>query len=54
MKEKLNRDFIINLSNKKGEPSWMTEFRLNSYEALLKIEKTTLVPKLDFSLDDIL
>ena len=54
MKEKLNRDFIINLSNKKGEPSWMTEFRLNSYEAFLKIENPTFGPKLDFSFDDLL
>ena len=54
MKEKLNRDFIINLSNKKGEPSWMTEFRLNSYEAFLKIDNPTFGPKLDFSFDDLL
>ncbi len=54
MKEKLNRDFIINLSNKKGEPSWMTAFRLNSYEAFLKIENPTFGPKLDFSFDDLL
>lgn len=54
MKEKLNRDFIINLSNKKGEPSWMTAFRLKSYEAFLKIENPTFGPKLDFSFDDLL
>ena len=54
MKEKLNRDFIINLSNKKGEPSWMTEFRLKSYETFLKMENPTFGPKLDFSFDDLL
>ena len=54
MKEKLNRDFIINLSNKKGEPSWMTAFRLKSYEAFLKIENPTFGPRLDFSFDDLL
>lgn len=54
MKEKLNRDFIINLSNKKREPSWMTAFRLKSYEAFLKIENPTFGPRLDFSFDDLL
>ena len=28
--EKLNEDFIINLSNNKNEPVWMKNFRLNS------------------------
>ena len=32
----------------------MTEFRLNSYEAFLKIENPTFGPKLDFSFDDLL
>ncbi len=32
----------------------MTEFRLKSYEAFLKIENPTFGPKLDFSFDDLL
>ena len=34
--EKLNEDFIINLSNNKGEPLWMKNFRLNSYKKFLE------------------
>jgi len=54
MKEKLNRDFIINLSKKKNEPEWMREFRLKSFEEFLKLENPNFGPDLDFSFDDIL
>ena len=36
--EKLNEDFIINLSNNKGEPLWMKNFRLNSYKKFLELD----------------
>lgn len=54
MKEKLSKDFIINLSKKKQEPEWMLDFRLKSYEAFTKIDQPNFGPKLDFSFDDIL
>ena len=54
MKEKLNVEFIKNLSLKKKEPEWMLNFRLKAYEAFLKIENPTFGPALNFSFDDIL
>lgn len=54
MKEKLSKDFIIELSQKKGEPSWMRDFRLQSYEAFLNLEQPHFGPALSFSFDDIL
>ena len=54
MKEKLSKEFIQKLSQKKGEPSWMLDFRLQSYDAFLKIDQPKFGPKLDFSFDDIL
>lgn len=35
----LNRDTILKLSALKDEPAWLTEFRLKSYEHLLKIKE---------------
>ena len=40
MKEKLNEQFIINLSQKKNEPEWMREFRLCSYAEFLKTKRS--------------
>lgn len=54
MKEKLTKQFIIDLSKKKGEPEWMRDFRLKSFEEFLKQENPNFGPKLDFSFDDIL
>ena len=54
MKEKLSKDFIIQLSKQKGEPSWMRDFRLQSYEAFLNLEQPSFGPALHFSFDDIL
>lgn len=54
MKEKLNEQFIIDLSKRKQEPEWMRDFRLQSYQAFLNIENPNFGPKLSFSFDDIL
>jgi len=54
MKEQLNEEFIINLSLKKGEPEWMKDFRLKSYQEFLRLPNPTFGPKLNFSFDDIL
>jgi len=54
MKEKLTKEFIINLSKRKQEPNWMTEFRLQAYEEFLRQENPTFGPLLDIDFDDIL
>ena len=52
--KKLSREFIIELSKLKEEPSWMLEFRLKAYEKFLELENPTFGPLIDFSFDEIL
>lgn len=52
--KKLNEDFIINLSKKKNEPSWMTDFRLKSYREFLNQKQPNFGPKIDLDFDKIL
>jgi len=54
MKEKLSKEFIINLSKSKNEPQWMQDFRLKSYQEFLNLENPSFGPALTFSFDDIL
>jgi len=54
MKEKLTKEFIINLSKQKQEPSWMLEFRLNAFEEFQKQKNPNFGPMLDIDFDDIL
>jgi len=54
MKEKLSKDFIIELSKRKKEPTWMRDFRLQSYEEFLRLPNPNFGPNLSFSFDDIL
>lgn len=54
MKEKLTKEFIINLSKKKQEPEWMTEFRLKSFAEFQKQDNPTFGPILDLNFDEIL
>ncbi len=54
MKNSLSKEFIIELSTKKQEPSWMLEFRLKSYEKFLELENPNFGPELPFSFDEIL
>ncbi len=53
MKEKLTEDFIINLSKKKNEPQWMTDFRLESFHIFEKMEEPTFGPELNIDYDNI-
>lgn len=53
MKEKLSKEFIINLSKSKKEPEWMLNFRLSSYEKFLELDNPSFGPKLDINFDDI-
>lgn len=52
--EKLNEEFIINLSKLKNEPEWMTHFRLESYKEFLNQDEPTFGPELNINFDDIL
>ncbi len=50
----LSRKVIIELSKMKGEPEWMTEFRLKAYEHFMKRPMPNWGPDLsDLDLDDI-
>ncbi|MGN1379609.1 MAG: Fe-S cluster assembly protein SufB [Bacilli bacterium] len=53
MKSKLNKDFIINLSKRKNEPSWMLNFRLKAYEKFLELDNPDFGPKIDIDFDKI-
>ena len=54
MKEKLTKDFIINLSKKKNEPEWMLEFRLKSFKKFEELENPNFGPKLNIDYDNFL
>lgn len=54
MKEKLTKEFIIKLSQKKQEPSWMLDFRLKSFEEFLNQKNPNFGPILDINFDEIL
>ncbi len=51
MNNNLNEEFIENLSKKKNEPKWMTDFRLLAYHEFLKQDNPSFGPtlKIDFS-----
>ena len=51
--EKLNEEFVINLSHKKGEPEWMTNFRVNSYKTFLNSSSPSFGPRLDIDFDSL-
>ena len=53
MENKLNEDFIINLSKNKNEPIWMKEFRLNAYHKFLELENPSFGPKININFDEI-
>ena len=54
MKEKLSKDFIINLSKDKNEPSWMLDIRLTAYEEFLRQDNPKFGPIIDLNFDDII
>lgn len=53
MKNKLNEDFIINLSKNKNEPIWMREFRLNAYHKFLELKNPSFGPEINIDFDEI-
>ncbi len=52
-REKLSKDFIINMSKKKNEPEWMLSFRLKSYDAFLSLDNPNFGPDIDIDFDSI-
>ncbi len=53
MEKKLDQDFIVWLSRKKGEDKKMLEFRLKSFQMFLKLDNPTFGPKIDLDFDHI-
>jgi len=53
MKKVLNEQFIIDLSHKKNEPSWMTEFRLKSYQKFKELDNPSFGPKIDIDFNNL-
>ena len=54
MKKKLVEQFIIDLSNKKNEPQWMRNFRLQSFKEFEKLGQPNFGPIINIDFDDIL
>ena len=54
MKKKLDEQFIIDLSNKKNEPQWMRNFRLQSFKEFEKLGQPNFGPIINIDFDDIL
>lgn len=51
--KKLNEKLIIDISKKKGEPKWMLDFRLKSYETFKKLDNPNFGPHIDIDFDSI-
>lgn len=51
--KKLDKKFVIDLSNKKHEPSWMLNFRLQALEKFNELDNPNFGPKLDIDFDKI-
>ena len=49
----LDKEKVIIISELKGEPEWMTKFRLNSYDVFETKEMPSWGPKININLDDI-
>ena len=50
---KLTRDIVKNISRIKGEPEWMTEFRVKSFECFDKMELPNFGPEIKVDFDSI-
>lgn len=51
--EMLSEKLIRDISKKKGEPKWMLDFRLKSYQAFKELDNPSFGPKLDIDFDSI-
>ena len=53
LKKGLNEEVVKDISRIKGEPVWMREFRLKSYECFKEMPMPSFGPKLDINFDNI-
>lgn len=51
--EKLSEKLIKDISKKKGEPKWMLDFRLKSYETFKNLDNPDFGPKIDIDFAEI-
>ena len=52
--EKLNEEFIRNLSKRKDEPKWMLDLRIQAFHKFLELENPNFGPEIDIDFDRIL
>lgn len=50
---KLTKDYITKISKLKGEPKWMLDFRLKSFEKFLELDNPNFGPEIDLDFDKI-
>lgn len=50
---KLTKEYIKKISKLKGEPKWMTDFRLQSFAKFLELDNPSFGPHLDIDFDNI-
>ena len=53
MNNELNESFVRELSYKKNEPKWMTEFRVLAYHKFLELENPSFGPTLNIDFNKI-
>ena len=53
LKKGLNEEVVRDISRIKGEPVWMRDFRLKSYECFKEMSMPSFGPKLDINFDNI-
>jgi Fe-S cluster assembly protein SufB len=53
MNKGLNEEFIVNISKRKDEPSWMRNFRLLAYQKFLELDNPSFGPKIDIDFSKI-
>lgn len=51
--KKLNEDLVREISLKKGEPSWMLEFRLQALKKFFELDNPNFGPKIDLDFNEI-
>ena len=51
MKEGLTEKKVREISSIKGEPEWMTDFRVMSYKKFMELDNPSFGPKIDLNFD---
>ena len=53
MKKGINKKRVLEISKIKGEPKWMRDFRIKSYEKFISLNNPDFGPQLDIDFDEI-